>query len=80
MTLFDYIYARQAKEFRRTLLQALIFIKRLWGGLKWFFSKDQPLQANLELAFFLPQRLFSHSLIGHKSWQQQNRKIRGKHP
>ena len=51
--------------------------KNPWGGLKWFFSKDKPLQANLELAFFLPQGLFfsfSHWVI--KSWLQQNRKIK----
>jgi hypothetical protein len=32
--------------------------KKLWGGLKRFFSRDKPLQTNLELAFFLPQGLF----------------------
>jgi hypothetical protein len=46
-TLFDYIYA-----------PGLNFYKKLWGGLDRFFSKDKPLQANLELAFFLPQGLF----------------------
>lgn len=33
-------------------------LKKIWGGLNRFFSKGEPLQANLELAFFLPQGLF----------------------
>jgi len=51
--------------------------KNPWGGLKWFFSKDKPLQAKLELAFFLPQGLFfSFSNWVIKSWLQQNRKTK----
>jgi hypothetical protein len=54
--------------------QAHNFYKKLWGGLKWFFSKHKPLKANLELAFFLPQGLFFSLPNWIYLWLQQNKK------